>query len=353
MRIGLISPYSLTTPGGVQGQVLALARALRELGHTTLVLGPCDGPPPELGVIPLGNSVPATSNGSVAPIAPDPACALRTIRAIWDESFDVLHVHEPLVPGPCQTTLLLASAPIVGTFHSFGGSRAYHTPGVKWLARRMSRRVVVSKDAQITAEEWLDGEYTTLFNGIELERFAKASPTPTEHPTILFVGRHEPRKGLSVLLEAFAELPQSIRLWVASEGPQTVELRDKWGHDDRISWLGRIGETELVERIKGADALCVPSLHGESFGVVLVEGMAASTPVVASDIDGYRNVATHNQDAILVEPGDPVALAAGLRSVLSDPLLAERLVENGQTRAASFAMTRLAEKYIEIYESII
>src|SRR3954451_22275193 len=104
MRVGLVSPYSLTMPGGVQGQVLALARVLRHLGHETRVLAPCDGPPPEPGVTPLGRSIPAVANGSVAPIAPDPACLLRTLRALRDESFDVVHLHEPLVPGPCLTT---------------------------------------------------------------------------------------------------------------------------------------------------------------------------------------------------------------------------------------------------------
>jgi phosphatidyl-myo-inositol alpha-mannosyltransferase len=352
MRIGLICPYSLTVPGGVQGQVLSLGRALRDLGHDALVLGPCDGPPPDVGVIPLGNSIPTAANGSVAPIAPDPACALRTIRAIWDEDFDVLHVHEPIVPGPCQTTLLLASAPIVGTFHSSGGSRAYHMVGVKWLAGRMARRVVVSKDAQDTAMEWLGGDYTTLFNGIELERFAKATPLEFEEQTILFVGRHEPRKGLNVLLDAFSDIAAPVRLAVAGEGPQTSALREQWAGHPRIDWLGHVTDDELVALIKGADALCVPSLHGESFGVVLLEGMAASTPVVASNIDGYRNVATHDVDALLVEPGNAPKLAQGLQRVLSDSVLTDRLVEAGFERAAGFSMAHLAEAYVEIYESL-
>ncbi|MFV1989298.1 MAG: glycosyltransferase family 4 protein [Acidimicrobiales bacterium] len=352
MRIGLICPYSLTVPGGVQGQVLSLGRALRDLGHDALVLGPCDGPPPETGVIPLGNSIPTAANGSVAPIAPDPACALRTIRAVWDEDFDVPHVHEPIVPGPCQTTLLLASAPIVGTFHSSGGSHAYYAPGVKWLAGRMTRRVVVSRQAEITAKQRLGGSYTTLFNGIELERFAKATPTEFADQTIVFVGRHEPRKGLEVLLKAFSRLEGSARLAIAGQGPQTAELQRRWGLYPRIDWLGHVNDGELVSLIKGADVLCVPSLHGESFGVVLLEGMAASTAVVASDIDGYRNVATDGLDALLVEPGDAAALASGLQSVLDDSVLSERLVEAGLVRAEKFSMTRLAEEYLKIYESL-
>ena len=121
-------PYSLTTPGGVQGQVLGLARSLRHLGHEARVLGPCDGPPPDAGVSPLGRSVPTAANGSVAPIAPDASCALRTIRALRDEEFDVLHVHEPLVPGPTMTTVVAAATPKVGTFHAAGASAAYRSP---------------------------------------------------------------------------------------------------------------------------------------------------------------------------------------------------------------------------------
>ncbi|MGE0795920.1 MAG: glycosyltransferase family 4 protein, partial [Acidimicrobiia bacterium] len=107
MRVGLVCPYSLSLPGGVRGQVLGLARSLRGLGHDVRVLGPCDGPPPDAGVTPLGNSVPLAANGSVAPIAPDVSCALRTLRALRDEAFDVVHVHEPLVPGPTMVSTLM------------------------------------------------------------------------------------------------------------------------------------------------------------------------------------------------------------------------------------------------------
>src|SRR5439155_17743643 len=120
VRIGLVCPYSLTVPGGVQGQVLGLARALRTLGHEARVLAPCDGPPPDAGVTPLGKSVPLATNGSIAPLAPDVPCALRTIRALGDETFDVVHVHEPMVPGPSITALLFAETPMVGTFHRAG-----------------------------------------------------------------------------------------------------------------------------------------------------------------------------------------------------------------------------------------
>ena len=136
MRVGLVCPYSLTLPGGVQGQVLGLARSLRAMGHEARVLGPCDGPPPDVGVTPLGDCVPLAANGSVAPIAPDASCALRTIRALRDEEFDVLHLHEPLVPGPTMTALIAASTPKVGTFHAAGASAPYRWlfPVTRWMA---------------------------------------------------------------------------------------------------------------------------------------------------------------------------------------------------------------------------
>jgi phosphatidyl-myo-inositol alpha-mannosyltransferase len=355
VRIGLVCPYSLTIPGGVQAQVLALARTLRSLGQETRVLAPCDGPPPDSGVTPLGKSVPTASNGSVAPIAPDPAAQLRTIRALRDEAFDVIHLHEPMCPGPTMTALLFHNAPVIGTFHRAGDSAAYKIgrPGVRWLARRMELRVAVSPDALATAKKALGGEYELLFNGIEIERFAKAEPHPTDGPTILFLGRHEERKGLAVLLDALRFLPSSVRVWVAGIGPQTERLRAMHGADPRISWLGRLTDDEKAARLAGADIFCAPSLHGESFGVVLLEGMAAGAAVVASNLDGYRNVVTDGVDSVLVPPGDAEALGAALQRVLDDEVLRADLVAAGEARAQRFSMVHLAEEYLDRYRRII
>jgi len=353
VRIGIVSPYSLTVPGGVQAQVLGLARSLSDLGHSTRVLGPCDGAPPAVGVTPLGASIPTFANGSIAPIAPDVACTLRTIRSLADEEFDVIHIHEPICPGPCQTALFTKYAPIVGTWHAAGGSKAYLTPGVKWLADRASVRAAVSTDARDMAAAALGGDYEIVFNGIDLDGVRKTDPWLAAQPTIAYVGRHEPRKGLAVLLEAVQQLPASTRLWVMSEGPQTQELRARYAHDERIEWLGNITDEEKLARIKGADVFCVPSLRGESFGIVLLEGMAARTPVVASDLPGYRNVAHTGREALLVPPGDVDRLAEGLRRVLNDPALASSLVASGEPRAEQFAMDRLAETYLDLYERAI
>src|SRR4051812_10228108 len=355
VRVGLVCPYSLTVPGGVQGQVLGLARSLRGLGHDARVLAPCDGPPPDAGVTPLGRSVPLATNGSIAPLAPDIPCALRTIRALGDETFDVVHVHEPLVPGPSITALLFTETPMIGTFHRAGYSAGYtiFNPLVRWGAGRLGQRCAVSEDAAATAAAQLGGDYDVLFNGIEIPRFAKADPVPTVGPTILFVGRHESRKGLDILVDAMDRLPASTRLWIAGDGERTRDLKAQTAGDHRVEWLGSISEEEKARRLRGADVFCAPSLHSESFGVVLLEAMAAQTAIVASDLPGYRRVARPGVDAVLVPPGDAVALAAALDRVLADGSYQAQLVASGEQRAAEFSMDQLAEHYVCRYERLL
>jgi phosphatidylinositol alpha-mannosyltransferase len=183
-----------------------------------------------------------------------------------------------------------------------------------------------------------------------VERWRSVEPVKADGPTIFFCSRHEPRKGLEVLLEALQRLPGEVRCWVGSDGPDTARLRSRYAGDPRIEWLGRLSEHDKVARMRGADVFCAPSLGGESFGVVLLEAMAAGTPVVASDIDGYRTVATDELDALLPPPGDPEALAAALRRVLGRPADAAALVAAGGERAERWSMTALAGCYEELYD---
>ena len=360
MRIGIVCPYSLTVPGGVQAQVLGLARELRRRGHEARVLGPCDGPPPEPFVTPLGDSLPLSANGSIAPLAPDPSAALRTLRVLADEQFDVIHLHEPLAPGPTSTALMVHSAPTVGTFHAAGASASYRIlgPALTRLIRRIDHKVVVSKDALALVRSHLGGEYEVLFNGVELDEIRSVAPWQSEstgtqvRPAIFFCGRHEERKGLRVLVDAVVRGDLDVDLWIGSDGPDTAELAAATTADDRFHWLGRVTDEEKFARLRSADVFCAPSLRGESFGVVLIEAMAAGTAVVASSLDGYRNVATDDVDALLVEPGDAEALADALRRVTTDAELAERLRRAGHARAEEFAMTSLTDRYLEIYRSI-
>ena len=363
LRIGLLCPYSLTTPGGVQGQVMGLARALRKMGHEVRVLGPCDGAPPDTFVTPIGESLPTVANGSIAPLAPDPSAALRTIRVLRDEQFDVLHIHEPLTPGASITALVMRTAPIVATFHAAGESLSYKylSAPLKGFASAIDHRVAVSKDAVLLAQRYIGGDYQILPNGVELDRFIASSQNASithsdsslMRRSIFFCGRHEPRKGLEVLLQAHATLPDNVDLLIASEGPETERLKREWAGDSRIMWLGRISDAEKAKRLSQADVFCAPSLGGESFGVVLIEAMAAATPIVASALDGYMNVATHEVDALLVEPNDPAALEAALRRILLDQELAHRLVHRGQERATGFSMVQLASTYVDIYRRVI
>jgi phosphatidylinositol alpha-mannosyltransferase len=347
----MVCPYSLSVPGGVQAQVMGLARELRKMGIEVRVLAPCDGPPPATFVTPLGNSLPTSANGSMAPLAPDPSCSLRTMRALGDEQFDVLHLHEPFLPGPTHTAMLLHPAPVVATFHAAGVSASYKylRSIIKPAAENIAHAVAVSKDAAELVRRYIGGSYEILYNGVELDAYRTAPKHPTTGPTIFFCGRHEERKGLDILLQAFRQLEDDVRLWVGSTGPDTVRLRSQFGNDDRIEWLGRLTDADKVARLRGADVFCAPSLYGESFGVVLIEAMAAETPIVASGIDGYRNVATDEVDALLVEPGNVDALAEALQRILTEPGLPALLRKAGAHRAEDFSMTALAEHYADIY----
>jgi phosphatidyl-myo-inositol alpha-mannosyltransferase len=359
LRVGIVCPYSLTVPGGVQAQVLGLARELRRRGHEARVLGPCDGPPPESFVTPLGNSLPLAANGSIAPLAPDPSAALRTLRVLADERFDVIHIHEPLAPGPTSTALIVHSAPTVATFHAAGTSASYRLlrPALSRLIDRIECKVVVSKDALALVQSHLGGEYEVLFNGVEIDAIRSVEPWPREgssdgRPTVFFCGRHEERKGLRVLVDAVQRADLQVEVWIAGDGPDTADLRTLTADDERFRWLGRVSDEEKFARLRSADVFCAPSLRGESFGVVLIEAMAAGTVVVASSLDGYRNVATSGVDSILAEPGDADRLAEALAAAVGDRELSARLREAGSERAERFAMSALTDRYVEIYRAI-
>lgn len=358
MRVGIICPYSLTVPGGVQMQVLGLARELRSRGVEARVLGPCDGPPPESFVTPLGNSLPTSANGSIAPLAPDPPAMFRTLQVLAAERFDVLHLHEPMAPGPTLTAAVTHRYPTVGTFHAAGRSASYRMikPWLLSWIKRIDHKVVVSKDALALVQSHLGGDYEVLFNGVEVNQIRRTPALhlePGQPPAIFFCGRHEERKGLAVLIDAFERLDVEAQVWIASSGPDTAALMKRTANDDRIRWLGRITDEEKYARLRAASVFCAPSLGGESFGVVLIEAMAAGTTVVASSLDGYQNVATHEEDSLLSPAGDADALAAQLRRALTDEALAKRLRSAGDTRAERFAMSALADRYIEIYHDLV
>ncbi len=360
----MLCPYSLSRPGGVQGQVVGLARALRQAGHDTVVLAPVDdGEVRGLAsgsVIGLGRSIGLHANGSVAPVALGPGAAARAVRAVHRGGFDVLHLHEPLAPGPGYACLVACGLPKVGTFHRAGKSVAYQLLGplARAMAGRLAARCAVSSEARHTAQDALGGSYDIIGNGIDIDRFAAARPSPTQGPTVVFVGRHEQRKGLAVLLEAMDLLGAgvSLHLWVAGTGPDTEWLRRRHPPGDRLSWLGRIDDDELASRLAGAHALCAPALGGESFGVVLLEAMAARSAVVASDLPGYAAVVGGH--GTLVPPGDAAALARALETVARDAATATggcapAALDAAFAHASQWSMATIADRYVAVYERVV
>jgi phosphatidylinositol alpha-mannosyltransferase len=356
LRVAIVCPYSLSVFGGVQGQVLGLAHALRRRGYETRVIAPCDGPPPEPGITTVGPTRRFPSNGSIAPITSNHLAAARTLEALRGFAPDVVHLHEPLTPGPTHAALVGTDLPVVGTFHASYGS-GYN----KWYAalRRPLQRMVdrltvctaVSAEASRDVQQAFGVECRILFNGVEVERYAAATPWPSDRAALFFVGRHEPRKGLAVLLDAFAGLDRPARLWVASTGPQTDALRAR--HQPDVEWLGRVTEHEKAQRLRGAAIACFPSIEGESFGVVLLEAMAAGTAVVASDLTGYRAVARTGDEARLVRADDPTALRDALRALLDDPEARAKVASAGAARAVELSMDHLAERYETVYDDAI
>lgn len=359
----MLSPYSLSRPGGVQGQVLGLSRALRKLGHQVTVLGPDD----EGGLVSTGEATDTfvvgsprglRSNGSVAPVTISPLAAARAERFVRKGGFDVLHLHEPLAPVAPYGFILTAPVPMVGTYHRAGVSRwvPMLKPLVKLVGSRLQIRVAVSEAARETGMRSSGGEYEVLFNGVDMERYATAVPVPTDRPTVLFLGRHETRKGLNVLLDAFARVERPATLWVAGDGPGSEVQRRRHPESVRVKWLGLLSDDEVASRLAGAHVLCAPSLRGESFGMVVLEGLAARCAVVASDLEGYRSAAGGH--AVLVPPGDVTALARALGVALADVVeesgqSSVDALKAAETYAQGWSMESLAERYVDVYERAI
>jgi phosphatidylinositol alpha-mannosyltransferase len=291
----------------------------------------------------------------VAPIATGRAVARRTIEALRTFRPDVLHLHEPLSPGPNHAALVGTTIPAVGTFHSArtGRNGWYETfrPGLKPMMRRLAVSTAVSEEAKRQVTLTFGGECEILPNGVDVPTLAVGPVTPATSPAIVFVGRHERRKGLAVLVEAFVSLERDADLWVIGDGALQEDLRAR--AVPRVHWLGRVSEEEKQARLRGATIACFPALEGESFGVVLLEAMAAGTAVVASDIDGYRTVSRHDQEALLVPAGDADALRVALRTLLDDPAHRARLVAEGARRADEFSMVHLAERFLPLYERAV
>ncbi len=358
MRVCIVTPYDLSHEGGVNRHVRSLARALLDLGHAAQVIGPASGDVPD-GCLALPGVIRVPANGSVARIG-----LLVSPRGIRDHlassEYDVVHVHEPIVPGPGRHAVRFSRAPVVATFHATADReqslqrvlRRFAAAGLS----RISRGIAVSRAAKRFSRAVYRGRTCVIPNGVDLARFAgprPAGPRAGEPLEVLFVGRcGEPRKGFSVLLDAaalLADLGRPVRISVVGDGP-AARFAARAGRLD-VRFLGRVGDLELAERYRASDVFCAPSTGGESFGMVIVEAMAAGCPVVASSLPGYAEAA--RGAAALVRPGEPAALAQALWQVGEDPELRARLVARGRARAEALSWARLAARVAHVYEVAI
>lgn len=366
LRIVQVCPYSWDVPGGVQVHVRDLSAHLRKLGHEVRILAPgrLRGRRDDAWIV--GRAVPVRGNGSVARISFGPQVASSVSRALREAQPDIIHVHEPLVPSVSMHAVLQANAPVVATFHSNVGrgrvSSLWFTlaaPLVRPVWNRLARRIAVSEAARHSVTSRMgDGDLLIVPNGVDVERFAVARPASLPSGRhLLFVGRLEERKGFPIAIEAFAQLAglyPDLRLLVVGEGserdavdslPPTVR--------SRVEMLGRVDDDRLASYLKAADLYIGPATGGESFGIVLAEAMAAGLPIVASDIDGYRDVARDGLEALLVAPGDAGALVTAVREVLDDSRLAGSLGDRGALRAHEFAWDTITERLVDVYRSVV
>lgn len=359
LRVALMCPYSMSVPGGVQKQVLLLSAEMRKRGIDARIIAPCDGVPPTPYVISVGTTRSLKSNGSLAPIADDNQSSSLTLDALASFGPDVVHIHEPLVPGPTTAAMIGADCAIVATFHAAGeGARSlkYFRHPARSAISRVNIRCCVSSEAQLLAEQYLPGDYEIVPNCVDVKKIASYEPWPSPKPAVLFVGRHEERKGLRFLLEAWMEsdiAKKSAHLWVAGSGDETSELVSLTKNETSISFLGRIDYSELFRRMRASRIVVAPALYGESFGIILLEAMAAHSCVVASAIPGYREVARDGKEAVLVPPGDASALRVSIENLLSDEDLRKTLESAGFERCQEFSVEKVVTMYVDIYKRAI
>jgi phosphatidylinositol alpha-mannosyltransferase len=355
MNIGMVSPYSWDFPGGVNRHVEQLAEHLRGRGHRVQVIAP--GGQSGAGFFSVGGSFAVAANRSKANISFGPRVAERIRELLRSEPFDVLHLHEPLIPSASMLALLFSSCATLTTFHAAreGGSMGYRLarPILRPLLRRIDVRAVVSPAARDLVSRYFPGDYRILPNGVDTQRFAPGGPVLEELMdggfNLVFVGRAEPRKGLDVLLRALPlvrEAHPEVRLLVA--GVEEPEVRY-----EGVVWLGRLPDDLVPAAYRSAKIMISPALGMESFGIVLVEAMASGVPVVASDIPGYRAVVEDGIQGMLFPPGDHRALANTLKRLIEDEVIRGAMAESALARAAVFSWENLVEDVEAAYKDAV
>jgi phosphatidylinositol alpha-mannosyltransferase len=363
MRIGMVCPYSFDVPGGVQSHVLQLAKVMRARGHEVSVLAPAS---PHVSlpdyVVSAGRAIPIPYNGSVARLQFSPAVHRRVRKWLTQGDFDVLHLHEPNAPSLSMWALRVAEGPIVATFHTSttksltlsvfqGVLRPWH--------EKIVGRIAVSDVARRWQMEALGSDAVEIPNGVDVGSLASAPPLdgyPRPGKTVLFLGRYdEPRKGMSVLLDALPRVVErfgDLQLLIVGHGDED-ELRAQAGELMRyIRFLGLVDDAGKASAMRSADVYCAPNIGGESFGIVLVEAMAAGTPVVASDLDAFRGVLSGGEVGSLVPVGEAAALADALIAVLDNGVLRQRYVAAGSEAVRRYDWSVVASQIMRVYETV-
>lgn len=369
LRIAQVSPYDFAHAGGVREHIRCLDRHLRALGHETWVLAPLsegrDGHGDIRVVHVRGAIVPIHFSGSVARISVSPATYRHVKKLLLENAFDVIHVHEPLSPVLPLAVLRHSRSLNIGTFHAYRESHAgyqFGRPVLEPFFGRLSGRIAVSAAARDMVAHYFPSTYTIIPNGIEYERFGDRDVQPFEQyadgrPTVLFVGRLEERKGFQHLLRSFRSVAEAIpdaRLLVVGaydKDDKADHVRYARRHGlHGVRFVGHVPAEDIPRYYRSADVFCAPSTGFESFGIVLLEAMAAGTAIIASDIAGYRDVLTDGKEGRLVPPGDESALAEALVTLLRTPGERRRMSEQGRRTALGYSWDRVARRIADYYE---
>ena len=375
MKIGLVSPYDWSYPGGVRDHVMHLANEFVAQGHEVRILAPASGPKRkvvEKHIYKMGRTTPIPANGSIARVIVfDPVLNLRVRRVLQREQFDILHIHEPLVPGLSLAVLRYTQTITVGTFHAssdfninstFNLAYASTVPFLRPMWRRLHGRIAISNATYNFITRYFPGDYRIIPNGVHLEHFAQnEEPLPQfmdGKRNILFLGRFEKRKGAKYLLRAIPLIREShpdTRFIFVGEGrlrsgfQRYVERR---GWSD-VVFTGYVSDEVKARYFASADIFCSPATGGESLGIVLLEAMASGKPIVASNISGYATVVTHGVDGLLTPPRHSEELARAINRLLEDEPLRQRLILSGKQKALEYAWPQVAAQVLEYYSELI